>query len=206
MTGEVFIKNMLKIICLFSVSLFDLNVFALEETYFKDKKLDVPYREMGIIISKDGFFPNRIVVYKGEKVRFFVTSAGVESACFNIPDKNVFTTSGKDKIAESEVYFDKVGIFQFNCPNNTFTGRVMVLEKASDRLESERRGLASDMVKIWKPKETPSEWVQIKREDFKEDYIDLDRDRLDPNDSKFSPKNQERETIGFGGRDLAMEK
>ena len=190
-----------------TVSLNIKKSFALEQTYFKEKSLDVPYRELGVIIGKEGFYPNRIVVYKGEKVRFFITSVGVESACFNIPDKNVFSSPNKDKIAEQEVFFDKVGVFQFNCPNNPFSGRVMVLEKASDRLETERRGLASDMVKVWRPKETPSEWVQVKRSELKEDYIDLDRDRLDlPNPSPGSgPKKEERETIGFGGRELAQE-
>lgn len=191
------------------LSLFYQKAFALEQTYFKEKSLDVPYRELGVIIGKEGFYPNRIVVYKGEKVRFFITSVGVESACFNIPDKNIFSSPNKDKIAEQEVFFDKVGVFQFNCPNNTFSGRVMVLEKASDKIETERRGLASDMVKVWKPKETPSEWVQVKRSEMKEDYIDLDHDRIDsPSVSptfRREDKKEERETIGFGGRDLAQE-
>lgn len=178
------------------------SVWGLEQTYYKDRTLEVPYREQAIIIGKEGFYPNRVTVFKGEKVRFFVTSVGVDSACFNIPDKNVFTSPKGDKIIETEAFFDKVGVFQFNCPNNSYTGRVMVLEKASDREETARRGLASDVVKIWRPKDTPSEWVQIKREDLKEDYIDLDNDRLDRNET---PKNQPRETLGFGGRDLAAE-
>lgn len=154
---------------------------ALEESYNKEKVLDVPYREQAIIVSKDGFFPNRLTVFKGEKVRFFVTAVGVNSACFNIPDKNVYSSATPQKIAEAETYFDKVGVFQFNCPNNTFTGRVMVLEKPSDREESARRGLASDTVKVWKPKDTPNEWVQIKREELKDlkgmgDVMDLDSD------------------------------
>lgn len=184
------------------MALFYQKAWALQETYFLDKTLDVPYREQAVIVGKEGFYPNRIIVYKGEKVRFFVTSVGVDSACFNIPDKSVFSSPVKDKIAEAEVYFDKVGVFQFNCPNNTFTGRVMVLEKGSDREESKRRGLASDTVKIWRPKDTPSEWVQIKRSDLKDDYIDLDRDRIQRDET---PRSQERETIGFGGRDLANE-
>jgi plastocyanin domain-containing protein len=178
---------------------------ALQQTYFKEQSLDVPYREQAIIIGKEGFYPNRIVVYKGEKVKFFVTSVGVDSACFNIPDKNVFSSSAKEKIAEAEVFFDKVGVFQFNCPNNTFTGRVMVLEKASDREETTRRGLASDLVKVWKPKDTPSEWVQIKRSDLKEDIMDLDHVDHDRIQKDETPKDQERETIGFGGRELANE-
>jgi plastocyanin domain-containing protein len=185
--------------------LFYQKAYALQETYYKETTLDVPYREQAIIIGKEGFYPNRIVVYKGEKVRFFVTSVGVDSACFNIPDKNVFSSSSKEKIAESEVFFDKVGVFQFNCPNNTFTGRVMVLEKASDREETSRRGLASDLVKVWKPKETPSEWVQIKRSDLKEDYMDLDHVDHDRIQKDETPKDQEREMIGFGSRELAAE-
>jgi plastocyanin len=153
--------------------------FALQESYNQEKSLDVPYREQAVIISKEGFYPNRLVVFKGEKVRFFVTAVGVDSACFNIPDKNVYSTARPDKIAEAETFFDKVGVYQFNCPNNSFQGRVMVLEKPSDREETMRRGLASDTVKVWRPKETPNEWVQIKREELKDlkgmsDVMDLD--------------------------------
>lgn len=152
---------------------------ALEETYNKERTLDVPYREQAVIISKEGFYPNRLVVFKGEKVRFFVTAVGVDSACFNIPDKNVYSTARPEKIAEAETFFDKVGVYTFNCPNNTFSGRVMVLEKPSDREETMRRGLASDTVKVWRPKDTPTEWVQIRREELKDlngmgDVMDLD--------------------------------
>ncbi len=180
---------------------FSLELKALTETYFKESKLDVPYREQAIIIGKDGFFPNRLVVYKGEKVRFFITAVGVEAACFNIPDKQVFSSSPKEKITEKEVYFDKVGIYTFNCPNNPFNGRVMVLEKNSDKAETERRGLASDVVKVWKPKETPSEWVQIKRSELKEDYIDLDRDKVE----REPVREPVRENVMNPGRDLAFE-
>jgi vancomycin permeability regulator SanA len=194
------VKYLTYIILITVISTFHQMAYALQQTYFKESSLDVPYREQAIIIGKEGFYPNRLVVYKGEKVRFFVTSVGVDSACFNIPDKNVFSSPSKDKIAEAEVYFDKVGVFQFNCPNNTFTGRVMVLEKGSDRDETNRRGYASDIVKIWRPKDNPSEWVQIKKTDLKEDYIDLDRDRIE----RVGPKGQDREVIGMG-RDMASE-
>jgi hypothetical protein len=56
----------------------------------------------------------------------------------------------------------------------------MVIEKNADKEESMRRGLASDVIKVWQPKETPTEWVQIKREELKElkgmsDVMDLDK-------------------------------
>jgi plastocyanin domain-containing protein len=153
--------------------------FALEESYTGEKKLDVPYREQAVIVTKEGFYPNRLVVFKGEKVRFFVTAVGETSACFNIPSKNVFTTASSGKIAEAETFFDKAGTYSFNCPNNSFSGRVMVIEKAADKEESQRRGLASEVIKVWQPKETPSEWVQIKKDELKElkgmgDVMDLD--------------------------------
>jgi len=130
-------------------------------------------------VTKEGFYPNRLVVYKGEKVHFFVTAVGDTNACFNIPNKNIFTTAHQGKIAEAETFFDKAGTFTFNCPNSSFNGRVMVIEKASDKEETLRRGLASDVIKVWQPKETPSEWVQIKRDELKSlkgmgDVMDLD--------------------------------
>lgn len=151
----------------------------MEESYNKDKTLDVPYREQAVIVTKEGFYPNRLVVYKGEKVRFFVTAVGETSACFNIPTKNVFTSAHQGKIAEAETFFDKAGTYTFNCPNSNFNGRVMVIEKAADKEETLRRGLASDVIKVWQPKETPSEWVQIKRDELKTlkgmgDVMDLD--------------------------------
>jgi len=82
--------------------------------------LDVPYREQAVIMTKEGFYPNRLTVFKGEKVRFFVTAVGDESACFNIPDKNIYTTAKVGKIIEAETFFDKAGTYQFNCPNNAY--------------------------------------------------------------------------------------
>lgn len=178
-SGGVVIKmrTLIYLICL----VFSAQLMAIEETYNKERSLDVPYREQAVIVTKEGFYPNRLVVFKGEKVRFFVTAVGVDSACFNIPDKNIYTTAATSKIVEAETFFDKVGVFQFNCPNNSFSGRVMVLEKASDRDETMRRGLASDTFKIWKPKDAPSEWVQIKKTELKElkgmgDVMDLDHE------------------------------
>lgn len=157
--------------------------FGVVETYFQKETLDVPYREQAIIVGENGFYPNRIIAYQGERVRFFVTSAGVKNACFNIPDKNVFSGPSEGKILEVEAFFDKSGVFQFNCPNSAYVGRVMVLEKAADKEERLRRGLASDVTKVWRPKDEPREWSakttapmpeeEVKR--FREDYIDLDQ-------------------------------
>lgn len=185
---EVSIKTLLNILI---ISLLYESAFALEETYNKEQKLDIPYREEAVIVTKEGFYPNRLVVFKGEKVRFFVTAVGNTTACFNIPSKSVFTTAKEGKIAEAETFFDKAGTFTFNCPNTAFNGRVMVIEKASDKAETQRRGLASDVIKVWQPKETPSEWVQIRREELRDlkgmgDVMDLDRDSRSAPESSFT--------------------
>jgi plastocyanin len=165
--------------CLALFLLLNLGAYALEDTYFKGEKLDIPYREQAVIVTKDGFYPNRLVVYKGEKVRFFVTAIGETSACFNIPSKNVFATAHQGKLAEAEAFFENSGTYQFNCPNFQGAGRIMVIEKAADKEETLRRGLASDVIKVWQPKELPTEWVQIKRDELKSlrgmsDVMDLD--------------------------------
>lgn len=154
------------------------SVWAIQDTYFTGAKLDVPARENAIIVSETGFYPNRIIVFKGEKVKFYVTNVSESTQCFNIPDKNIFTTAQKGKIAEGETYFDKAGIFVFNCPNFNHQGRIVVMEKAEDKQETMRRGLAQETVKIWKPKEEPSEWMEVSREEYKKkfgDIMDLDR-------------------------------
>lgn len=170
-------KSLLIAILLGFIASYSSLIYALEETYFTGSKLELPMRENAVIVSDTGFYPNRIVVFKGERVKFFVTNISEQAQCFNIPDKNIFTTAQKGKIAEGEAYFDKSGIFVFNCPNSNFQGRVIVMEKADDLAESNRRGLASDKVKVWKPKEEPSEWMEVSREEFKKkfgDIMDLD--------------------------------
>jgi len=66
MKPKIFISLILIGIVNFSVD----ETFALEESYNKDRSLEVPYREQAVILSKEGFYPNRITVFKGEKVRF----------------------------------------------------------------------------------------------------------------------------------------
>ncbi len=168
-------KNFLFVFC-FSVFLMRSSL-GVQETYFNEQKLDVPGRDTAIIVGDEGFYPNRVVVFKGEKVKFFITNTTEQTQCFNIPDKNLFTTAQKGKIAEGETFFDKSGVYTFNCPNFKFTGRIIVIEKEADRKETMRRGLANETVKVWKPKDEPSEWVEISREDFKKkfgDIMDLD--------------------------------
>lgn len=171
------------------------NSFALEPTYFKAQKFDIPFREEAIIIGENGFYPNRISVFKGEKVRFFVTSTLKDKGCFNIPAKNIFSSPSKGKIIETEVFFEDSGTFVINCPNMQFSAHIVVQEKSADKFEAKRRGLASDVVKVWKPKDSPTEWTQ-------ENFEDESNLNLHDKDIKDFPRYRLME---FRSRDLASE-
>ena len=41
------------------------------EGNFKKKMFKTPLREVSIIVSDDGFYPNKIMAFQGEKVRFY---------------------------------------------------------------------------------------------------------------------------------------
>ena len=53
-------------------------------------------RELAIIISDEGFFPNRVVAFEGESVRFFLTSLSQNDSCFVMKTKNVLCFSSID--------------------------------------------------------------------------------------------------------------
>ncbi len=154
----VVIKLLTKKTFLFLSLLSIQKLWALDPTYFKEKKFDFPLREQSIIISENGYYPNKLSVFKGERVRFFITSTLAKQSCFNIPAKNIFSSPQKGEIIEREVVFDEAGTFVVNCPNMSFEGRVTVLQKSQDYVEEQRRGLASDVVKVWVPKDTPTAW------------------------------------------------
>ncbi len=149
------------------------NLWAIQETYFQGGKSDISLREDAVIVNDHGFFPKNLVVFKGEKVRLYLTNTSEKTLCFNVPDKNVFHSLKRNALVESEVYFDKSGRYTINCPNFQHQGTIVVLERASEKEEIQRRGLASDKVKIWKPKDEPSEWMEIRREEFVKAHGDI---------------------------------
>jgi len=130
---------------------------ALEDTYIiKEKKFEVPKRELSIIVSKEGFYPSQLSAYVGEKVRFFMTASTDDPSCFFIEEKGVFLGAQKGKITEAEAYFDRPGIYNFYCPTGKLSGRLTILERKEDK---KRRDIASELnnkknkVKIWRPRD-----------------------------------------------------
>lgn len=130
-------------------------VFALEqEELTKPHQFERPIREVSIIASDEGFYPERITSYVGEKVRFFITSSTKQPSCFFLQEKELFLSAEKGQVHSGEAYFDKEGIYEFYCPTGKIKGRLSVIERPDDK---KKREIASEQkrskVRIWRPRE-----------------------------------------------------
>lgn len=130
-------------------------VFALEDgEIIKEKNFDRPVREISVIASKEGFYPERLTAFVGEKVKFFVTSSTDKPSCFFLQEKELFLSAEKGQVHTAEAYFDKEGVYDFYCPNGKIKGRLSVIERPDDK---RRRQIASEMekkrVRVWHPRE-----------------------------------------------------
>ena len=127
-------------------------VYAVDDTpVFKAQKFTNPTREHSIIVTEEGFYPESISVFKGEKVRFFVTATTERKECFLIKGKEIFLSAEKGKVSEGIVMFNDPGTYQYYCPTNNYKGTISVIVKKDPN--KPRRRVASETVRIWMPKE-----------------------------------------------------
>ena len=124
------------------------------EAHTKVKYFKEPVREFSIILTGEGYYPNRMVAYVGEKVRFFVTSTKKESECFLLQDHKVFLSAKMGEVSEGEVLLKEAGKYKFYCPSSKHHGFLTVIEKAS-HVEEQKRKIASEA----KEEAGPSYWT-----------------------------------------------
>lgn len=123
------------------------------------QKFNFPRRDFSIISTPEGYYPDRVIVFKGEKIRFFLTSVTNEPACFLVKDHAVFLSAIRGKVSEGQVVFTKAGEYDFYCPGKKFRGKVVVLGKKDQfeqvkRVKNQNRTLSSKPGKeAWVPKE-----------------------------------------------------
>lgn len=120
----------------------------------KVKYFEKPVRELSVILTKEGYYPDRMVAYVGEKVRFFVTSTKKAPECFVLQDHKVFLSAKMGEISEGEVVFRDSGKYKFYCPSSKHKGFITVIERASD-VEEQKRTIASEESKpsYWTPRD-----------------------------------------------------
>lgn len=132
---------------------------ALDYQFNKGKKFDVPVRELSIIATEEGYYPQGFSVFAGEKIRFFLTTTSNTPSCLIIGEKELYLTATKGNLSEGTVYFDKPGQFKFYCPTNKISGRLTVIKRpktAEEVLEARQRKIASEnKIKVWFPKDEP---------------------------------------------------
>ena len=113
-------KNLVILLALFTFNLYG-QVFH---------KFSRPLREHSVIATKDGYFPDHISIFEGEKLRLFFTATSELPSCLKIKEKKLFLSAKKGSIAEGEILFKNAGIFEFYCPAEKIKGTITVLRKA----------------------------------------------------------------------------
>lgn len=137
-----------------SLLLFLVVIAATGRADEKVMNLDHPLREISIIASETGYYPESPIAFVGERVRLFVTATTEEKRCLLIPDKNIFLSLERGKIDEGEFIATEPGVYKFHCPTGKMHGRLTVFKHPDDK----RREIASESqgkVKIWFPKDRP---------------------------------------------------
>lgn len=93
-----------------------------------------PKREISVIVTNEGYYPEKIVLFSGERVRFFVTSTQETPGCFLLKEKNLFLSATKGSLSEGEALFDRAGKYNFYCPSSNSKGEISVIERGRSKL------------------------------------------------------------------------
>ena len=141
------LNYMVKFILVFSIT---GTVFATNP--FEEKNYKTPVREVSIIATDDGYYPNKVMAFTGEKIKFFITSTSGAKQCFLLQRHEVFVAAEKGKIHEAHVQLDIPGRFKFYCPSTDFKGHLTVIEKFKNEGQGSREP-ASVKPKYWTPRD-----------------------------------------------------
>ncbi|MCB9091727.1 MAG: hypothetical protein H6621_03640 [Halobacteriovoraceae bacterium] len=122
------------------------------------KKFDHPERSYSVIVTPEGYYPDYLFAFEGEKIRFFVTSTTEESQCLLLKGHELFLSASVGKVTEGEVVFKNPGEFSYYCPGYKGKGKLIVLGKDQGKKENYKtlpvnRGIASENPEQWIPKE-----------------------------------------------------
>jgi len=137
---------------LFAFLLLLISISAYSDDYFKKKNFKRSLREVSVILTKDGFYPNKIVAFQGEKLRFFITSTNDTPQCLVLQKHELFLSAEKGKVNEGEIVVDNPGRYRFYCPSSKFEGHLNVIEKFKAHEEKPSREIASEKPNYWLPR------------------------------------------------------
>lgn len=133
--------------------------FIAQAQAFSEQTYDRPIREVALILSDEGFYPKSLFAYKGERVKFFITSLSERPKCFILTEKEIFLGVKKGEMIEAVVDFDREGNMRFHCPTDKMEGVISVFEHPREKALRIRREIASqnkerlNAPKVWLPKD-----------------------------------------------------
>ncbi len=130
--------------------IFSFSVAAEEDEQLRVKMYESPRRDISVIITPEGYYPDKISVFTGEKVRFFVTSTVDTPSCFLIKEHEVYLSAFRGNLTEGEVEFKHSGNFDIYCPSMKHKGHLTVIKKYDPS-----RGIASKSKAVIKKEWTP---------------------------------------------------
>lgn len=119
---------------------------------FGEKVFEQPVREISVIITDDGFFPNKISAFEGERVKFFITSTAKDKQCFILQRHELFLGVAKGKVNEGEIVLNDAGRFRFFCPSHKKQGHLTVIGK-KEEVETLRAPASVAKPKFWTPRD-----------------------------------------------------
>ncbi|MBL7664679.1 MAG: cupredoxin domain-containing protein [Bacteriovoracaceae bacterium] len=140
---------MMKIIWLF----INLNVMA-DEDQMKVKMYENPRRDVSVIVTAEGFYPEKISVFQNEKIKFFLTTTTSTPSCMIVSSHDFYLSAHKGELTEKEILFKDPGHYEYYCPSTGFKGVITVMKKT----HQSERGIASEEEKNKKKEWTPKEY------------------------------------------------
>lgn len=135
---------------IFIFSILSLNVLAID---FDEKYYEQPVREVSIIVSDTGFFPDQMMAFEGEKIKFFITSTSKKSQCMVLQKHELFMAAEKGVVNEAEVTVDHPGKFRFYCPSFGHEGWLTVFKKGEVEETRKPANVEEEKPKYWLPRD-----------------------------------------------------
>lgn len=115
-------------------------------------------RELAVILTDEGYYPRSLSVFKGEKIRFYLTNTAREDRCFMIQQKNIFLPVKTGELRSIVVEFEREEELSFHCPVGNMKGSITVLEHPAERRDrmAKREVASQKKSKIWMPRDDQS--------------------------------------------------
>ena len=135
------------------LSFFMILSFSAMAIDFEEKYYERPVREVSIIVSETGFFPDQMLAFEGEKLKFFVTSTSKKSQCMVLQKHELFVAAEKGIVNEAEVTVEHPGKFRFYCPSFGHEGWLTVVKKGNTSQEVRKPASEDEKPKYWTPRD-----------------------------------------------------